>query len=264
VNILAEGVDIIIATPARLDDFVMDGEIYLSSVTYLVLVDADHMLRLRLKRPIRKTLSGIRPDRQIVMTSATWSPSVQRFAQSYVKNCFRVFTGPQKIEIVEEKDKDALLLESIKNMGPDDKGNEAPCDDIPSELSLSGIQYQSIHGNRIQYLSGIQYQSIHGNRNQYDREQALEVHPSPGSSRHVLYNDFPHNIEDNVHRVDRTGSAGSTGAFMTLVTVYAWVPAMELNSTVVAGIQELQRQLRKIVNWFSVWKQKKVADRLNK
>ena len=62
-------------------------------------------------------------------------------------------------------------------MGPDDKGRapvgkKVRADDISSELSLSGIRCQSIHENR----------------QQHSREQALEVHSSPGSSWYVQVN----------------------------------------------------------------------------
>jgi len=277
VNIVAEGVEIIIATPGRLNDLVNTGVINVSSVTYLVLDEADRMLDMGFEPQIRKVLLDIRPDRQTVMTSATWPAGVRRLAQSYMKNPIQVFIGSldlaavhtvtQRIELVEEEDKDALLLEFIKNMGPDDKvivfvGKKVRADDVSSELSLLGIRCQSIHGNR----------------EQYDREQALEdlktgdVHiliATDVASRgldiedvtHIFNYDFPHNIEEYVHRVGRTGRAGKTGESISLVTKHDWAQAKELISILEEANQEVPHQLRRMADRFTVWKEKKDADR---
>ncbi|KAG8224027.1 hypothetical protein J437_LFUL001104 [Ladona fulva] len=63
-----KGVEIIIATPGRLNDLIQDGVIDVTSVTYLVLDEADRMLDLGFEPQIRKILLDIRPDRQTVMT----------------------------------------------------------------------------------------------------------------------------------------------------------------------------------------------------
>ncbi|PNF17555.1 hypothetical protein B7P43_G15556 [Cryptotermes secundus] len=114
-NIVAEGVEIIIATPGRLNDLVLAGIIDVTSITYLVLDEADRMLDMGFEPQIRKVLLDIRPDRQTIMTSATWPEGVRRLAQSYMKNPIQVFIGTldlaavhsvtQTIEIVEEDDK---------------------------------------------------------------------------------------------------------------------------------------------------------------
>ncbi len=78
-NICARGVEIIIGTPGRLYDLIRAGVINITTVTYLVMDEADRMLDLGFEPQILKILLDIRPDRQTVMTSATW-PEVCFFA----------------------------------------------------------------------------------------------------------------------------------------------------------------------------------------
>merc|ERR1719217_2046138 len=77
---LEEGVEIVIATPGRLIDFLEGGRTNLKRVTYLVLDEADRMLDMGFEPQIRKICSQIRPDRQTLMWSATWPREVRQLA----------------------------------------------------------------------------------------------------------------------------------------------------------------------------------------
>ncbi|KAH8359850.1 hypothetical protein KR093_009100 [Drosophila rubida] len=167
------GAEIIICTPGRLNDLVQAGVINVSSITYLVLDEADRMLDMGFEPQIRKVLLDIRPDRQTIMTSATWPPGVRRLAQSYMRNPIQVCVGSldlaathsvrQVIELLEDdQHKFQRLRTFVKNMSNDDKiivfcGRKARADDLSSDLSLDGFVTQCIHGNR----------------DQMDREQAI-------------------------------------------------------------------------------------------
>ena len=85
-KVITDGVEIIIATPGRLNDLVESGFIAVESITYLVLDEADRMLDMGFEPQIRKILLDIRPDRQTVMTSATWPEGVRRLANQYCNN----------------------------------------------------------------------------------------------------------------------------------------------------------------------------------
>lgn len=174
------------------------------------------MLDMGFEPQIRKVLLNIRPDRQTVMTSATWPPGVRRLAQRYMKNPAQVYVGSldlaavhsvtQVIKIIDEDDKFREVMNFVKNqMDPDEKaiifcGKKARADDLSSEFSLEGIACQCMHGNR----------------DQSDREQAL-IDIKEGvvkiliatdvASRgidiqdlsYVINYDFPRNIEEYVH-----------------------------------------------------------------
>ncbi len=77
IRALQEGIDICIATPGRLIDFLETGKINLRRCTYLVLDEADRMLDMGFEPQIRKIVDLIRPDRQTLMWSATWPKEVQ-------------------------------------------------------------------------------------------------------------------------------------------------------------------------------------------
>ncbi|NXD90996.1 DDX43 helicase, partial [Chaetorhynchus papuensis] len=243
IDMVTKGVDIVIATPGRLNDLQMNNFINLKSITYLA-NEADRMLDMGFEPQIMKILIDIRPDRQTVMTSATWPDGVRRLAKSYLKNPMIVYVGTldlaavntvqQKVIVLPEEEKRAFMHSFIKSMKPKDKviifvGKKLTADDLASDFGIQGIPVQSLHGNR----------------EQCDREQALDdfkkgkvriLVATDLASRgldvhditHVFNFDFPRNIEEYVHRVGRTGRAGRTGEAVTLVTSNDWRFASEL------------------------------------
>lgn len=70
------GVDVIIACPGRLNDFVEMGLVSLADISFLVMDEADRMLDMGFEPQIRKVVSHMRKDRQTVLFSATWPESV--------------------------------------------------------------------------------------------------------------------------------------------------------------------------------------------
>lgn len=277
IDIVTKGVQIVIATPGRLNDLVQAGILNVSAVTYLILDEADRMLDMGFEPQIRKTLLGVRPDRQTVMTSATWPQGVRRLAQSYMKNPIQVCVGSldlaavhtvtQRIYLISEDEKLDMMHQFFREMGPNDKviiffGKKAKVDDISSDLALTNIDCQSIHGDR----------------EQADREQALEdlktgavqiLLATDVASRgidieditHVLNFDFPKDIEEYVHRVGRTGRAGRTGESITFMTRQDWHHAKELISILEEAEQEVPEELYKMAERFEAWKQKKDSER---
>ncbi|NXD82538.1 DDX43 helicase, partial [Halcyon senegalensis] len=223
IDVVTKGVDIVIATPGRLNDLQMNHFIKLKSITYLA-NEADRMLDMGFEPQIMKILIDVRPDRQTVMTSATWPDGVRRLAKSYLKNPMIVYIGTldlaavntveQRVFVVTKEEKKVLMQRFIDSMKPEDKviifvGKKLTVDDLASDFSLQGIPVQSLHGDR----------------EQYDREQALDdfkkgevriLVATDLASRgldvhditHVFNFDFPRNIEEYVHRVGRTGRAG--------------------------------------------------------
>ena len=103
----------------------MSGNLILKNVSYFVLDEADRMLDMGFEPQILKLVIDIRPDRQTLMTSATWPPDVRRLADSYLKDPFQVYVGSldlkachsvsQTIEIMdgnEKKDRFVYRLNS--------------------------------------------------------------------------------------------------------------------------------------------------------
>ncbi|KAH8284315.1 hypothetical protein KR018_003466 [Drosophila ironensis] len=273
---LERGAEIIICTPGRLNDLVLAKVIDVSSVTYLVLDEADRMLDMGFEPQIRKILLDIRPDRQTIMTSATWPPGVRRLAQSYMSNPIQVCVGSldlaathsvkQVINILErDEDKYAEIKKFVSNMTKTDKiiifcGKKARADDLSSDLTLDGFFTQCIHGNR----------------DQSDREQAIadiksgEVRilvATDVASRgldieditHVINYDFPRNIEEYVHRVGRTGRAGRSGTSISFFTRDDWAMAKELITILQEAEQEVPDELHNMARRFKAMKDRRAA-----
>ncbi|XP_063772881.1 probable ATP-dependent RNA helicase DDX43 isoform X2 [Pseudophryne corroboree] len=277
INVVSKGVDIVIATPGRLNDLQMNNIITLKSITYLVLDEADRMLDMGFEPQIMKIIIDIRPDRQTIMTSATWPDGVRRLAKSYLKDPMMVYVGTldlaavntvqQRVLVIPEEDKRAITLHFIDSLKPEDKvlifvGKKLIADDLSSDFSLQGIPVQSLHGNR----------------EQCDREQALDdfkkgrvriLIATDLASRgldvhditHVFNFDFPRNIEEYVHRVGRTGRAGRSGESVTLVSRKDWRVAGELITILERAHQEVPKDLLDMAERYEEFKKRKDGER---
>lgn len=270
IKIVTKGVDIVIATPGRLNDLVLANYLNVINFSYIVLDEADRMLDMGFEPQIRKSLFDVRPDRQTVMTSATWPAGVRRLAETYMKDPIQVNVGSldlaavhtvtQRIMFVEEDEKEAALFEFLNNMDPNDKviifcGKKATATHISTELALKGIECQSLHGDR----------------DQSDREAALEemvdgtvniLVATDVASRgidikdltHVVNLDFPRHIEEYVHRVGRTGRAGKTGIALSFISRNDWAHARDLIKILEEANQEVPDELEMMAQRFEAMK----------
>ena len=135
IRTLRRGVEMIIATPGRLLDFHDAQLVNLQAVSFLVLDEADRMLDMGFEPQIRRILQCIRPDRQVLLWSATWPKGVQRLAYDMLgKDFIQVNIGndasqsltankriKQHIMLMEEHRKEeelVKLLNSIHEHGP--------------------------------------------------------------------------------------------------------------------------------------------------
>jgi len=272
-KVITNGVEIIIATPGRFNDLVARGLICLDSITYLVLDEADRMLDMGFEPQIRKTLLDIRPDRQSVMTSATWPENVRRLARQYMKDPVTVFVGSLDLAAVhsvtqilikcEDEKKWDEMLAFFESMQPDEKVivfvmRKTRADFISAELAMRNIIAQCIHGGR----------------DQEDREQAL-IDLKSGEVRiliatdvasrgldiddvtHVFNYDFPRDMEEYVHRIGRTGRAGKTGTSISLWAKGDWRHAGELVGIMEEAGQEVPDWLRREADRFRAWRERK-------
>ncbi|KAM6151472.1 LOW QUALITY PROTEIN: DEAD box protein 53 [Rhynchocyon petersi] len=233
IQAVSKGVDVIIATPGRLNELQMNNCVSLRNVSDLVLDDADKMLDLGFVLWICKIVLGTRTDRQIIMMSTT-RPNVRHLAQSYLKDPMMVYVGTldlvgvntvtQNVIITTTAEKRHLIQQFFKNMSPTDKvivfvSRRILADDLSSDLSMQGIPAQSLHGSL----------------DQLDCEKALDSFKTGRvkiliisdlafwsidvqAITHVYNHNFPSNMEDYIHRIHCTGRAGKTGVTISLLT----------------------------------------------
>jgi len=222
---VANGIDILVATPGRLLDHMQDGAVVLNHVEVLVLDEADHMLDLGFVIPIRKIVQSIPPTRQTLFFSATMPKEISALAGQMLKNPVHVAVTPvattverveQKVIFVEASRKRQLLADILRS----------------SRMSRTLVFTRTKHGaDRVtQHLeaAGQPAAAIHGNKSQPQRERALAMFKAGRISvlvatdiaargidvdgvTHVVNFDLPNVPEAYVHRIGRTARAGQTG-----------------------------------------------------
>jgi len=222
---VANGIDILVATPGRLLDHMQDGAVVLNHVEVLVLDEADHMLDLGFVIPIRKIVQSIPPTRQTLFFSATMPKEISVLAGQMLKNPVHVAVTPvattverveQKVIFVEASRKRQLLADILRS----------------SKMSRTLVFTRTKHGaDRVtQHLeaAGQPAAAIHGNKSQPQRERALAMFKAGRISvlvatdiaargidvdgvTHVVNFDLPNVPEAYVHRIGRTARAGQTG-----------------------------------------------------
>lgn len=261
---LRRGVEIVIATPGRLIDFLETGTTTLQRVTYLVLDEADRMLDMGFEPQIRKILEQVRPDRQILMWSATWPKEVQRLARDFLGDYVQINVGSlelsanhnitQYVKVIEEHEKNeqlGKLLDNLRSKGPSGKilifsTTKRKCDQITSYLRRYG---QDAVG-------------MHGDKSQQERERALNRFRNSNSCilvatdvaargldvdgiKVVINYDYPQQTEDYVHRIGRTGRSNCTGEAYTFFTSNERKMAKELVAILEEAKQEVPPELLK-------------------
>jgi len=222
---LANGVDVLVATPGRLLDLVNQRAVVLSNVEILVLDEADQMLDMGFIHDIRKLAGMIPAKRQTLFFSATMPREIAELADRFLTNPAKVAVTPvattaerveQSVMFIETARKQALLTALLADKA------------IERALVFTRTKHGADRVVRRLEQSGIPAAAIHGNKSQSQRERALADFKA-GRSRllvatdiaargidvdgvsHVINFDLPNVPESYVHRIGRTARAGADG-----------------------------------------------------
>jgi len=233
VRALRAGPGIVVATPGRLLDHAGQGTIDLSHVEVLILDEADRMLDMGFIRDIRRIIELLPHERQNLMFSATFSNDIRSLANGILRN-------PATVQVTPRNTPTALVTQIVH---PVDRERKR---ELLSHLIRTGRIEQALvftrtkHGaNRLAEQvarDGIRATAIHGNKSQGQRVRALDdfkagratiLVATEVASRGLDIEELPHVVnfelpmvaEDYVHRIGRTGRAGSTGDAISLVCV---------------------------------------------
>lgn len=222
---LRKRVDILVATPGRLLDLAGQRHIDLSKIEILVLDEADRMLDMGFINDVKKILKMIPQKRQTLFFSATMPVSIRRFAETMLNNPVEVTVNPvsstaksvqQSVYFVEKHNKTGLLINILQ--GNDEK------------RSLVFTRTKHIANKLVTQLenAGIFAAAIHGNKSQAARQSALNDFKNSKinvlvatdiAARGIDIDDLPRVVnyelpnvpETYVHRIGRTGRAGTQG-----------------------------------------------------
>jgi len=230
---LRVGVDILVATPGRLLDHLQQKTVDLSRVEILVLDEADRMLDMGFIRDIKKVLAVLPKQRQNLLFSATFSDEIKALADG-------LLTNPALIEVARRNAANELIEQRVYPV--DRERKRALLTHLIKEHNWFQVLVftRTKHGanNLAEYLNkdGISAMAIHGNKSQAARTRALAEFKTGklqvlcatdiaargidiSELPHVVNYELPNVAEDYVHRIGRTGRAGSNGEASSLVCV---------------------------------------------
>ena len=228
---LRQGIDILVATPGRLLDLCQQGAVNLKNIDVLVLDEADRMLDMGFIPDIKRIQKLLPENKQTLMFSATYSPEIRKLAHDYLSHPVEVNVTPknaaahtveQVLHPVDKRRKSELLQHLVRSNG------------WSQALVFSKTKHGANKLTRDLVKIGVRAAAIHGNKSQAQRTKALEdfkrgkveiLVATDIASRGidiselpmVINFDLPHVPEDYVHRIGRTGRAGTTGNAISLV-----------------------------------------------
>lgn len=230
-KMLKSRVDILVATPGRLLDHLNQKTVDLSGVEILVLDEADRMLDMGFIRDIKKVLAVVPKQRQTLLFSATFSDEIKALANGLLHNpgCVEVARHntasemvEQTVHLVPQAHKRDLLSHLIKHHDWQQvlvfTRTKHGANKLAEKLIKDDISAAAIHGNKSQ---GARTKALAGFKKGEVRvlvatdiaARGIDIDQLP----QVVNFELPNVAEDYVHRIGRTGRAGSTGSALSLV-----------------------------------------------
>ncbi|KFF18646.1 DEAD/DEAH box helicase [Chryseobacterium sp. JM1] len=228
---LRKGIDILVATPGRLLDFIAQGIISLKNIEIFVLDEADRMLDMGFVHDVKRVIKLLPQRRQTLFFSATMPSEIQKLADSILNNPVKVEVTPvsstaetikQAVYFVDKDNKLNLLSHILENEIAD------------SVLVFSRTKHGADKIARKLQKDNISAEAIHGNKSQNARQNALNNFKS-GKTRILVATDIAARgididelkyvinfelsdvSETYVHRIGRTGRAGAEGSSISFV-----------------------------------------------
>ena len=229
---LRSGTDILVATPGRLLDLHNQNAIRFNQLEVLVLDEADRMLDMGFIHDIKRILKVLPKKRQTLMFSATFSKDIRKLAQQFLHQPKEVSVTPnnstaekvsQLVHPVDKSKKAALLKHLVKTNAWDQVlvfvRTKHGANKLTKQLASADINAAAIHGNKSQ---GARTKALAQFKNGEIRAliatdiaaRGIDIDELP----HVVNYDLPNVPEDYVHRIGRTGRAGSSGQAVSLVS----------------------------------------------
>jgi ATP-dependent RNA helicase DeaD len=229
---LRRGAQVVVGTPGRVIDHINKGSMDLSDLQYVVLDEADEMLRMGFAEEVDKILEATPEDKQVVLFSATMPSSIRRISKQYLRNPQEVTVksqtttgtnirqryvqvmGPHKLDaltrILEAEEFDGVIAFVRTKMATED---------LADKLKARGFTAAAINGDIPQQQRERTVENLRDGK--IDILVATDV-AARGLDveriSHVVNYDIPNDTESYVHRIGRTGRAGRKGDAILFMT----------------------------------------------
>lgn len=229
---LRRGAQVVVGTPGRVIDHIEKGSLDLSGLQYVVLDEADEMLRMGFAEEVDKILEATPEDKQVALFSATMPSSIRRIAKQYLNNPaeisvksktttgantrqrFLQVMGPHKLDaltrILEAEDFDGIIAFVRTKMATED---------LADKLKSRGYRAAAINGDIPQQQRERTVEALRDGK--IDILVATDVAARGLDVERitlVVNYDIPHDTESYVHRIGRTGRAGRSGDAILFMT----------------------------------------------
>lgn len=224
-NALRRGVDILVATPGRLLDLMNQGYVSLKDVEIFVLDEADRMLDMGFLVDVKKILHDIPKKRQSLFFSATLPPEIVKLAHTILHEPTKVEVKPvettaeaitQYVCYVDKVNKQSLLVHMLED------------ENIRHALVFTRTKHGADVVVKMLLKNNISAEAIHGNKTQNARQRALNSFKAQKTRvlvatdiaargidvdelEYVFNYEVPNVAETYIHRIGRTGRAGTKG-----------------------------------------------------
>jgi superfamily II DNA/RNA helicase len=227
---LRKGVDVLVATPGRLEDLIEQGSVDLSRVNIVVIDEADRMADMGFLPAVRRILDRTSPRRQTLLFSATLDGDVAVLSRAYQQDPVRHEAGTVEAETIDAR-------HHFWSVQHHDRVQHTA--DLVGEAGRSIVFTRTRHGadrlaKQLTKL-GVGAIAMHGGRSQNQRNRALRAFATGGAQAliatdvaargihidavaSVIHFDPPADHKDYLHRSGRTARAGATGTVVSLVT----------------------------------------------
>lgn len=230
---LQGAIDVLVATPGRLLDHVQQRTVDLSGIEILVLDEADRMLDMGFIHDIRRLLKLLPQQRQNLLFSATFADEIKALADMLLDNPALIEvarrnaaadTVEQRVYMVDRERKRELLTQLIQEHNWHQvlvfTRTKHGANRLAEQFDKSGITAMAIHGNKSQGARTKALSEFKAGKLQVlvatdIAARGIDISELP----HVVNFELPNVPEDYVHRIGRTGRAGSEGEAISLVCV---------------------------------------------
>lgn len=255
---LKKGGDIIVGTPGRIQDHIRRKTLRFENLNYLVLDEADEMLQMGFKEEIEEILKSIPKARTTALFSATMPKAILDITENYMKNPQHISISPkmktldaieQMVYEVPQPYKVDLLLQLIALYQPSQAmifcNTKKMVDDLAETLQKNHLDAAAIHGDMKQEMRTVVMNKFKKQTIRFLIATDVAARGIDVDSMEMVINyDLPQDDEYYIHRIGRTGRAGSKGQAITIVSNNqrrAWDNLVRFNK-LTAKVMELPTQ----------------------